>query len=316
MASFLESNDDELDKIELFENLADHEIIHVNQAEKETLCDAILVKPKQGLLVKRLLIAAAVLLFVAFSFYKLGKHDHPSHLASPLLVEIVNNTESVEWYILPDSSRVKLSPAAKLTYKTNFANDRELNQLAGEVTYFVKANKEVPFRVINQGVQTRAVGTAFTIDDYNSANLIIKLLEGKIIVEDPSNSTDSQIKLNNPTSIVVNKTDFTYNHVENNKEGHKKAWDKERKQVRNNNLKSTIAWSNQVVNFSGVSNADLFSIMERLYGVSIDVENPKITNGNFTGELYQNDNLENLLTIFCQINGCNFTIEDKIIRIR
>ncbi|WP_293931934.1 FecR family protein [Sphingobacterium sp. UBA6645] len=316
VASYLEGNDDELDKIQLFENLADNEIIHIDQVEKDLLCDAILAKPKQGLLLKRLLIAAAVLLFVAFSFYKLGKHDSPSHLESPLLVEIVNDTESAEWHILPDSSRVKLSPAAKLTYRTNFAKDRELNQVAGEITYFVHANKDLPFRVINQGVQTRAVGTTFSIDDYNNENLIIKLLEGKIVVEDPTDNTDSEIILNNPTAIVVSKVNFTYNHINENKEGHKKAWDKERKSIRNNYSESTIAWSNQVVNFSGVSNADLFSIMERLYGVSIDVENPKITNGNFTGELYQNDNLENLLTIFCQMNGCNFTIKDNIIRIK
>lgn len=316
MASYLESHDEELDKIQIFEHIPEQELIRASHAEKDAIFEHIVAKPNKYLLMKRILIAASILVFVAFSFYKLGKHDSPEHLDNPISMEIFNNSQNPEWYVLPDSSRVKLEPQAKLSYLRNFAKDRIINQVAGEVTYFVQPNTAHPFRVINQGIQTRAVGTAFSIADYNADNLIVRLLEGKIVLEDPTNKLDNQVKLNIPTTIIINKSDFTYSHLDQKKNGYHTAWEEEKSKVSRNYPTSSIAWSNQVVNFNGVSNTDLFSIMERLYDVSIDVENPRIIDGNFTGELYQNDNLESLLTIFCQINGCTFTIKDNIIRIK
>src|SRR5690606_39108675 len=113
-----------------------------------------------------------------------------------------------------------------------------------------------------------------------------------------------------------NTVDFSYKLLQEKKITYKKAWDIERKSIKTNYPLSSIAWSNQVVDFNGVSNSDLFSIMERLFSVTIEIRNPEIVNGNFTGQLFQDDKIEDLLTIFCQINGCEFTIEDNIIRIK
>ncbi len=316
MASYLESHEEELDKIQIFEHIPEAELVRASQSEKEAVFERIVAKPNRYILMKAMLIAASILLFVAFSFYKFGTQDSPQHLDNPISMEVFNSSPNAEWYVLPDSSRVKLEPQAKLSYQSSFARDRIIKQVAGEVTYFVHPNTARPFRVINQGIQTRAVGTAFAIAEYNADNLIVKLLEGKIVIEDPTNKLDNEVKLNAPTTIIINKSDFTYSHLDQKKKGYRSSWEEEKSKVSINYPTSSIAWSNQVVNFNGVSNTDLFSIMERLYGVNIDVENPKIIAGNFTGELYQNDNLESLLTIFCQINGCTFTIKDNIIRIK
>ena len=188
--------------------------------------------------------------------------------------------------------------------------------MSGQATYYVHPDKERPFRVVYEGVQTRALGTIFSVGSYDQDNLLVELLEGKIVLEEAEKRLDNQVYLSEKSTIVINKKDFTYRLLKKEKSNYKRAWEMERENNVGENTKSSIAWSNQVVNFNGVSNADLFSIMERLFNVTIDIENPKIINGNFTGELFQDENLESFLTSFCQMNGCTFTINEHVIKIK
>ena len=315
VARFLEENEQELDKIEIFEKLSEEELFHVNDYDKEIVFNTILPNEKKIFNLKRLLIAASILIFSIFSFYKLGFDDKV--IISQQWVDVINSESSSKWFLLPDSSRVKLEPNAHLAYKSDFVSNRELIQKNGEITYYVFPNPQRPFRVINQGIQTKAIGTIFSIDEYDEKQLIIKLLEGKIVIEDHDKDHSDKVYLTNNGTVIINTDDFSYDLVKETKQtNYKKAWEIEKKAIKSNYPLSTISWSNQVVDFNGVSNADLFSIMERLFSVTIDVENPQIMNGNFTGQLYQNDNIEDLLKIFCQINGCEFITEDNIIRIK
>ncbi|MGO3654925.1 MAG: FecR family protein [Sphingobacterium sp.] len=316
VARFLENNEHELDQVKIFENFHEDNLIRNSQRDREYVLRTILpTSRKTGNLV-RILIAAVVLVFAAFSLNKYGSDNLPAFVDSSSWVVLENTTQSSQWHLLPDSSRVRLEPQARVRYHPDFNTDRKLTQLAGEATYYVQSDLNYPFRVINQGVKTRALGTIFSVADYDSDNLIVTLLEGEIAVEDEGRHFMNQVLLKNRAALIVNKADFTYQLVEEEKPGYTHAWEVERGVEKSIHTSGSIAWSNRVVNFNGVSNADLFSIMERLFLVTIDVENPEMTNGNFTGQLYQDDNLENLLTIFCEINGCTFTIKDNIIKIR
>ncbi|MGG5903814.1 FecR family protein [Sphingobacterium daejeonense] len=314
VASFLKENDDELDNIEIFENLSEDELIHFSEYEKDLIYETLIPQKRKIIHIKQLIIAASLLIFGIFSFYKLGFDD--IHSDSPTWVNIINTEAKSKWFLLPDSSRIKLETNAKLAYRSDFASDREIFQKEGEVTYFVFPNTQSPFRVINQGIQTRAVGTVFTIGQYDKEQLLVKLLEGKIVLEDSEKSHSKQVFLTEPSTLIINTDDFSYKLLQEKKIAYQKAWEIERKSITTNYPLSSIAWSNQVVDFNGVSNADLFSIMERLFSVTIEIRNPEIVNGNFTGQLFQDDKIEDLLTIFCQINGCEFAIEDNIIRIK
>lgn len=315
VADYLEQHEEALDKLELFEHLAEDELLHMPVYEKEAQLKEILKVKSIQFGWKQWLVAASVLFFVLFSFYKIGMQDVERNTAE-LRVTLVNLGTDSKWYMLPDSSRVKLEPQSRISYLPNFAFDRELQQMSGQATYYVHPDKERPFRVVYEGVQTRALGTIFSVGSYDQDNLLVELLEGKIVLEEAEKRLDNQVYLSEKSTIVINKKDFTYRLLKKEKSNYKRAWEMERENNVGENTKSSIAWSNQVVNFNGVSNADLFSIMERLFNVTIDIENPKIINGNFTGELFQDENLESFLTSFCQMNGCTFTINEHVIKIK
>lgn len=311
---YLEDHEDELDKIQLFEHIPENELTFTSSEVKQHILHSILPRKAPIVTLKRLLIAAAILIAATFPFYKIGMHDIVTE--DNLRISLTNTSGSSLWHLLPDSSRVKLEPQSKLVYYSNFNSDRAIEQVSGEATFYVYPDKEHPFHVNNRGIKTTALGTIFSISDYNKDELLIKLLEGKIVVSKDINQDDQQVFLNDQATLIINTNNFHHQLVLPAKPNFKKAWEEEKKNSRSNYSVSTIAWSNRVVNFKGVTNADLFSIMERLYSVTIDVENTKIINGNFTGNLKQNDNIENLLTIFCQINECQFSRDNDIITIK
>ncbi len=309
---YLESHEEELDKIQLFEDLPQNELTITSPEIKEAIFHSIIPAKRKIITLKRLLVAAIVLITATFPFYKIGTFDTIPLQEDNLRISLTNEGISSYWYLLPDSSRIKLEPQSKVVYYSNFKSNRLVEQIYGQATYYVHPDKQHPFRVNKQGLQTQALGTIFSVADYDKNNLLITLSEGKIVVR---NKADKQVFLNNKGTLVVNKDNFHYQLLTPPKTTLKKAWEVEKQKSKTSYPASTIAWSSKVVNFKGVTNSDLFSIMERLYSVTIDVANPEIINGNFTGNLKQNENIENLLTIFCQINGCKFSIEENIITI-
>ncbi|WP_133584530.1 FecR family protein [Sphingobacterium yanglingense] len=314
IARFLEENEYELDKIDIFEDLQKSELISISQKEKNRVFKLIEPKRNKFVVFKRVLAAASVLLFIAFSFYFFRENEKNKETVAQVWISIVNTKGINQCYVLPDSSRVNLNPGSHISYRADFAKNREVIQKEGDVTYSVFPNEKSPFRVVNQGVQTRAIGTMFRISAYDEDHLMVKLLEGKIVVEDYNEKYPEKVILKEPATLLINIANFSHKLVRDRGISTKQTRFRKGAEILPPN--SSIAWSNRLVEFKGVSNADLFSIMEHLFAVHIAVENPEIERGNFTGKLYQDDNLEDLLEIFCQINGCRYTIQDNIIKIK
>src|SRR5690606_316311 len=142
---------------------------HQKQASLEAI-----FPPKKGWFTLYTILRAAVLLIIAaFPFYKAGLYDTPSNNNNNLRISLSNEGLSSAWYILPDSSRIKLEPQAKVVYYANFASQRMVQQIRGEATYYVHSDKQHPFSVNKNGIQTTALGTIFNITDYSEKELKI-----------------------------------------------------------------------------------------------------------------------------------------------
>ena len=316
IARQLERDEEALDQVEIFEDISEDSLIQLSEKEKAEMLKFILPPRKSRIVPLRFLVAASILLALVFSWLQFRQPDFAQRLGVTEWVYLENDLlESSDWHLLPDSSRIRLGPDARVKYSRDFATKREIVQMAGEITYYVQPKKESPFRVVNQGVETTALGTIFTVSEYDEHHLQIKLIEGRIEIKSTHGFTDQGVLLEEESTLVVNKDDFNHRLIHDEQPSYQEMWNREQHTVKQTFSVGSIAWSNRLVSFNGVSNADLFEIMERLFSVTIDVENPEITNGNFTGELYQKDHIEDLLQIFCEINGCTFTINNNIIKI-
>jgi transmembrane sensor len=133
-------------------------------------------------------IAAALLFIVtgaAFWFNAHKKHSAPASWTT-----IYNQSNNSELAVLPDNSKVWLSPGSKLSY-TLFTDQRERSiKLDGEAFFSVTHNAAQPFVVYTGKLATRVLGTTFNIEAYpQEAAVRVSLVSGLVTVS-PADSID------------------------------------------------------------------------------------------------------------------------------
>ena len=131
------------------------------------------------------LAAAAVLMFVF-----LPLHSPPQANLSTVAVTVRPNIET-----LPDGSTVELNAGAEIAIDYT-SERRNVRLVRGEALFSVTKNVARPFVVSVQGVEVRAVGTAFAVRSATD-EIGILVTEGRVAVErrapsDPSGSGNSE----------------------------------------------------------------------------------------------------------------------------
>lgn len=141
--------------------------------------------------------AAASLLVITVLAVLFTQRPHP---AQPLTVQnapvapaalpkqIHNNGRTLMHLVLEDHSTIELHPGSSLTYIPGFTATARTIQLTGRALFTVAANKKRPFTVTAAGIATTALGTQFLVNAQDAGNVIVKLLEGKVVVQSADSS--------------------------------------------------------------------------------------------------------------------------------
>lgn len=94
-----------------------------------------------------------------------------------------NDGRSVQRLILPDSTEVMLNMHSSLRYSASYNTSDRRVTLRGEGYFKVHKDDRRPFIVQTEGLETRALGTAFNIEARdNETQVRIALTEGKVAV--------------------------------------------------------------------------------------------------------------------------------------
>lgn len=118
-------------------------------------------------------VVATILLCVAFSFYfyNMGAKDDWTRLASG---------DSIETFLLPDSTVVTLSPKSTVTYQSSdFRNKRHIN-MTGKVFFAVTKDAKHPFEVYGQLSRVTVLGTRFQVSE-SSQESNVYVVSGKVL---------------------------------------------------------------------------------------------------------------------------------------
>lgn len=149
-------------------------------------------KPRKQLFLSRLTRAAAVLLLpaLAFLFYTLAEISAMksgtglfANLPADSL-EVIAPIGSRTVLQLPDGSVAHLNYGSRLRYTQNFTGSTREVKLTGEGYFEVAHNPEKPFIVKTDGLNIRALGTAFNVQAYPDGDEVeTTLVEGKVVLE-------------------------------------------------------------------------------------------------------------------------------------
>ncbi len=222
--------------------------------------------------------AAAVLLAVLVSLgwlFRDGWHQPPARQ-----LELVTTAGEHRQLTLPDGTQVWLSPSSSLQYPDKFnGHTRELS-LRGEAFFSVAQQKAQPFIIHSGQVDTKVLGTSFTIQAYDRQPEIgVTVLTGKVAVMPAAKE--------GPAAVAVSSNQ-------------RAIFSKESGQLRTAaaDASELLLRRQGVLKYHGAALPDVVHELEYYYNVTINIEG-STADCFYFGEFNTNSQLEKALHQLC-----------------
>lgn len=176
---------------------------------------------------------------------------------------------------LPDSTKVWLNSDTKVSYPADYGMKERHVTLVGEAYFEVAKNPAKRFIVEAKGMQVEALGTAFNINAYRDDNKIIaSLFSGSVRV-----SYDDHVAILKPyKSVEVDLLSRNFS------------------QYTDENMQNIALWRENEITFDGESLEEIARIMNRLYNITIYIEDESLKKECYVGTI-RNNSLENFIDI-------------------
>nr|WP_246581488.1 FecR family protein [Echinicola shivajiensis] len=243
--------------------------------------------------------AAAILILISVAgslYYFLDESDtEPTAVFQATYVIRENPSGQKTKLFLPDGSVAYLNSASKIKFLQGFLGNERRVFLSGEAYFEVAKNKNKPFVVESQGLETVALGTAFNVNAYPGQDeLSVSLVEGKVAISQLGDDGNGLILRPGREASLVQSTNEIFE--------------------RSFDPLTIIGWKDGKLVFS---NADFDQVkikLERWFGVKIEVRGD-IPQDWHVSTIYEGQNLKNILTdlqytkkFAYEIKGDNITI--------
>lgn len=196
--------------------------------------------------------------------------------APPLLVATTTLGDSTTLITLSDGSRVWLDQASTLRYPKSYTDKRREVELLGRA-YFEVAKAAAPFIITAGDTQIEVLGTSFDVMARPDSNY------SEVLVNSGRVAFYSAVDENN--KVILNKGEAA-RFSKSNKELVKKEYYDPNK----------LAWYTKVLRFENSPLREAFLLLEKTYGINLQVEKEAILNCKLTATLPA-DNSENALNV-------------------
>ncbi len=204
---------------------------------------------------------------------------------------------SVSQMVLPDSTLVFLNSGSSLKYSINGKKKFREVFLSGEAWFDVAKNKKKPFLVHTTYYNVIVTGTQFNVKAYPGDNEIVTTLEeGSVkVVSSDKFKMDSRIL----------------------KPGEQLLYDREENFLKINTVRTRMftSWKDNKLIFINMSLKELIVLLERKYGVDIEVDWNVILDYHYDGTIH-NETILDVLDILKETLPVDYNIEGQKIIIK
>lgn len=206
-------------------------------------------------------------------------------------------TGSVSELVLPDSTVIYLNSGSKIKYSMDGKNGAREVFLDGEAWFDVKKNYEKHFIVHTSFYTINVTGTQFNVKAYESDKTIATTLE------------EGQIIIHSAESLGLTEDLYV-------KSGEQVLFDKKSKEltIKDVDTKLVTSWKDNKLVFVNMSLRELVVLLERKYGVEIEVKNTELLNLHFDGTI-KNESIIEFLDIIQYTLPVNYKIVGQKIEI-
>jgi transmembrane sensor len=223
--------------------------------------------------------AAAVLIFVLIGtgLYFNGSNSVSNEIQ--LTENVIENATSImKTVVLPDSSRVELSPNSKIAYAGNFAVNRKV-EVSGEVYFKVTKDKKHPFQVFCNQTTTTVLGTSFTVKGYTQKEVTVELYEG---------SVQMNVKDLDEKWILKPGEKFTYG-----------------------NKTTSVTEFNRFIDFDNQKLTDVSTYIESNYGYKVIIPQ-EYENQRITVRINKKEDLNTIIQLISEMYNLNYEVNEKL----
>ncbi|MFH7019259.1 FecR family protein [Flavobacterium sp. FlaQc-47] len=222
--------------------------------------------------------AAAVLLFILAGTGIYFNND-PVNKISVVAENVIENTTSIiKTVVLPDNSRIELSPNSKIVYGNNFAINRKI-EVRGEAYFKVTKDKKHPFQVFCNETTTTVLGTSFTVKGKNQKEVSVELYEG---------SVQMSVKNQDEKWILKPGEKFTYG----------------------NNI-ALVAEFNRFVDFDNEKLITISHYIETHYGYNVIIPQ-EYNNQRITIRINKKEDLNTIVQLISEMYNLNFEVNENL----
>lgn len=216
-----------------------------------------------------------------------------SRAQPPAWTELVNQSDSIRYVNLPDSSLMKLYPRSSVRYLTGLSGKTRDIHLAGKAYFSVKKDRRRAFSVLAGGLKTTAIGTSFTVNSLKVSRVSVKLHSGKIVVKPTASGNQSSSYYLARAGAVL---DF------NERSGKVQLAGR----VKEAAVKQLVRFSHEqgILSMENVPMEQVITLLNEAYHVQITAERPAIANITYTGQVdTSKEQVRQVLDVICLINN-------------
>lgn len=211
----------------------------------------------------------------------------------PVMHTVITERGGEVEFTLDDGSRVWLNADSRLEFPVQFTGKERRVVLIGEAYFEVSSNKDKPFIVQSQGMNTRVLGTTFNIKAYNDDPIIqTTLISGKVEVD----ISNKSIRLNKGFAAVMNRQTGKVEVV--------KA-----------DIESIIAWKSGYYIFNDKGLDDVMRTLARWYDIEHNISSEQLVEHTFSGRISKYETLEETLERITFAGGPQFKVEGRVVYI-
>lgn len=219
-------------------------------------------------------------------------------------VMISNSEQKPRLVSLPDGSSVILQKGSNLRYENPFPKESRPVALSGEAYFEVVKDAHKPFTVYANGLVAKVLGTSFNVKAYQKdASVIVTVRTGKVSVTPEQSVETTQVKSENMVLTPNEQVVFTI---------------KESKMFRSpvNALAERKTFVIRPVNlvFNAVPAGDVFTEIEKAYGIKVVFKDPTLQNCRITTDLKEGT-LSQKLDIICKTLEATWNTEAEYVAV-
>jgi len=218
--------------------------------------------------------------------------------AAPVYYTSLAPKGSISEMYLPDGTHIYLNSGSEIKYTIDGLEGKREIFLTGEAWFQVAKMKEKPFMVHTPFYDVQVTGTTFNVKAYTTDKEVITTLEeGSVHVQSSKN-----LKLAKETVL---------------KPGEQLVYNKELKnvQIQAVNTKWFTSWKDNKLVFINMSFKDLRTLLERKYGVEIEIADQSIIDYHYDGTI-KNETIIEVLEILKQTLPIQYHIDGQKIIIQ